>query len=140
MKIWTKSDNPFKSYDFPKFWLTLLMGSLNWQCTGTKWLPTWRTLHSFCTQNFTFSSFSRKVDKILFFQLNIIYPKQFCKHSRKNGVDFSFEIWYWSIFDQFMYKVNEEFSMYDITDYANWLEVANLRMPITGGNDNFENS
>ena len=39
-----------------------------------------------------------------------------------------------------MYKVNEEFSMYDITDYANWLEVANFRMPITGRNDDFENS
>ena len=31
MKIWAKLENPLKSYEFSKFWITLLMGSFNWQ-------------------------------------------------------------------------------------------------------------
>ena len=87
VKIWAKSDDPFKSYEFSKFWFTPLMGSLSWQPTGTKWLPTWRTLHSLCTQNFTFSSFCRKVDKTLLFCSSIIWTYWFCIHFGMNLVD-----------------------------------------------------
>ena len=141
MKIWAKSDNPFKSYEFSKFWFTPLMGSLNWQ--------TYRHKMAANMENSPFALYT-KFHIFLFFQKSRQHFVSSVKYIIATSILQAFQkerCWFliWNmIIDPFLINLYTKWmrsspcmtSQIMLISYAH----ANSRMPSIGGNNNIENS